>query len=105
MGSLKQYHVLWAWIFILLIPSGINDLAEALDSDSRVKFAVNRMDIEANDAFTGKTLAQSNLRQVVGGLVVAIKQADGNMSFNPSSDTVMNSGDILYVMKFSEKNI
>jgi voltage-gated potassium channel len=92
-------------VFNLLIPSGINDLAEALDSDSRVKFAVNRMDIESNDAFTGKTLAQSNLREVVGGLVVAIKQADGNMSFNPSSDTVMNSGDTLYVMKFSEKSI
>lgn len=92
-------------VFNLLIPSGINDLAEALDSDRRVKFAVNRMDIESNDAFTGKTLAQSNLKEAVGGLVVAIKQANGNMIFNPSSNTIMNSGDTLYVMKFSEKNI
>eukprot|EP00831_Metopus_contortus_P035100 TRINITY_DN2794_c0_g1_i4.p1 TRINITY_DN2794_c0_g1~~TRINITY_DN2794_c0_g1_i4.p1 ORF type:complete len:368 (-),score=74.11 TRINITY_DN2794_c0_g1_i4:339-1442(-) len=91
-------------VFSLLTASGMNDLTEAIQSDKKVKFKVDTLEIEDGDQFAGKTFAAARLREVLGGLVVAVRRADGSMMFTPQSSTVMHPGDNLYIMKFSERN-
>lgn len=46
----------------------------------------------------GKSLIDSRLRQNFGVIVIAIKQASGEMIFNPNADQVLSSGDVIVVI-------
>ena len=48
--------------------------------------------------FKGKPLRESGLRRELGLIVVAIKKASGDMLFNPSSETLIEKGDVLIVL-------
>ena len=42
-----------------------------------------------------QTLGATEIRQQTGALILALKRADGSISFNPHSDTTIQSGDYL----------
>lgn len=88
----------------LLVSPDITALAEVIESDDNIKFNVEKLDIRKDDRFDGKTISQANLREVLGGLVVAIKKSSGKTVFNPHSNTGLNDGDVLYIIKFSERH-
>jgi voltage-gated potassium channel len=46
----------------------------------------------------GKTLAEANIEQHTGLLVLALKSNDGGYQFNPNRQTLLRRGDILIVM-------
>jgi len=46
----------------------------------------------------GRTLGDLKLRQDTGVMVLAIRKPDGNMLFNPPSDTPIAAGDFLIAM-------
>jgi voltage-gated potassium channel len=48
--------------------------------------------------FKGKPLRESGIRRELGLIVVAIKKASGDMLFNPSSETLIEKGDVLIVL-------
>jgi voltage-gated potassium channel len=53
----------------------------------------------ADDArFKGKPLRESGIRREFGLIVVAIKKASGAMIFNPSSETLIEKGDVLIAL-------
>ncbi len=92
-------------VYSLLTSPGINDLGDALQGDRNVKFKMDILEIEEEDQFAGKNLVEARLREVLGGLVVAIRRKDDSMLFNPQPSTIMNPGDSLYIMKFFEKEV
>lgn len=51
--------------------------------------------ISPTSSLVGLSLVDSRLRQNFGVIVVAIKQASGNMIFNPSADQILGSGDCI----------
>lgn len=54
--------------------------------------------VEDDARFKGKPLSESGIRRDLGVIVVAIKKTSGDMIFNPSSETVIERGDILIVL-------
>jgi voltage-gated potassium channel len=54
--------------------------------------------VVASASLVGKSLAESNLRQRFGVIVVGIQRASGKMEFNPSPDAAMQQGDQLVVL-------
>ena len=46
----------------------------------------------------GKKLADSMIRQQAGVIVLAVKDAEGKMVFNPPEDSVIRAGDCLIVI-------
>ena len=53
--------------------------------------------------FVSKSLRQTQLRQELGIIVLAIRKADGRMMFNPPADSEICAGDHLIVMGEPEK--
>ncbi len=69
-----------------------------------IDFASQGLDLEAEqyhiapeNKLNGRSLRQANLPREIGVLIIAIKHADGSTSFNPHPDTVIQSGDVLFV--------
>jgi len=59
--------------------------------------------VSAKSRLVGLTIKDSNLRQNLGLIVVAIKKASGEMVFNPSHDTRIEPADILITMGHREQ--
>jgi len=91
-------------IFNILISPDILSLAEEIEHQDNIRFLVEKLEICEGDRFDGKTISQANLREVLGGLVVAIKKSTGKNVFNPAPNTSLSNGDVLYIIKFSERH-
>jgi K+/H+ antiporter YhaU regulatory subunit KhtT len=68
-------------------------------------FGTERLDIEIGEVripkqslLAGKKLSDSVIRQQAGVIVLAVKNADGKMTFNPAEDSVIRVGDCLIVI-------
>ncbi|HUV60499.1 MAG TPA: TrkA C-terminal domain-containing protein [Desulfatiglandales bacterium] len=51
-----------------------------------------------NSQLNSLTLVDSGIRQEMDIIIIGIKQKDGKMLFNPSSQTKIQTGDILIAM-------
>lgn len=58
--------------------------------------------IHESSRFTGKTLADSGIREEFDLIIVAIRKPDGRMTFNPSHLSVIQADDVLITMGPSE---
>ena len=63
-----------------------------------LELQLEEITVEDDSKFKGKTLQESGIRRELGLIVVAIKKATGAMLFNPSSETMIEKGDILIVL-------
>jgi len=63
-----------------------------------LELQLEEITVEDDSKFKGKTLQESGIRRELGLIVVAIKKASGTMIFNPSSETMIEKGDILIVL-------
>ena len=69
-----------------------------------IDFAAHGIDLEADqytvrdgDDLQGKTLREVNLPRDIGVLVIAVSREDGTQMFNPHPDTIMRSGDTIFM--------
>jgi voltage-gated potassium channel len=74
------------------------DFVDLLSNDDDIKFEVAQTDIDQNSPFAGKTLAEAHVRQELGGMVLAIRNANGRLLFDPAPNTRIDEGDTLYVI-------
>jgi voltage-gated potassium channel len=62
---------------------------------NKVEQAFEQLDVEPLSSLVGQKLSQTNLRSELDIVIVSIMRKDGQMLFNPSGDTVIESGDTL----------
>jgi voltage-gated potassium channel len=74
------------------------DFIELATRTEHLELQIEEMQVAAGSRLAGATLRDSQLRQELGIIIVAIKRAVGPMHFNPTPDTVMNVGDILITL-------
>jgi len=86
----------------LLTRPDIVDFVELVAEDN-VRFEIRRIEVGEESPFAGKTLAEGRVRQNAGGLVLSIKRAAGGTLFDPSPDTRLVPGDVLFVAGAAEK--
>jgi voltage-gated potassium channel len=63
-----------------------------------LELQLEEITVEDAARFKGKPLRESGIRRELGLIVVAIKKASGDMLFNPSSETLIEQGDVLIVL-------
>ena len=63
-----------------------------------VEFEIDEYRIGADSALAGKSLRDCALRQKVDAMVVAIKRVDGQTTFNPAAEEVVQIGDTLILI-------
>ncbi|MCK4628785.1 MAG: TrkA family potassium uptake protein [Sedimentisphaerales bacterium] len=69
-----------------------------------IDFAAEGLELEAeqylledSNKLVGQTLRQANLPRQIGVLVIALKRKDGQTTFNPDPDTILEAGDSMII--------
>ena len=73
-------------------------VAEFLDvvmHDGSLEFRLEEVEVPAGSSLAGATLRDAHVRDRTGALVLALREADGTFTTNPSPETVICPGNIL----------
>jgi voltage-gated potassium channel len=73
----------------------VTDFLESTVHDQDMLLEMGELTVGGNSHLNGVTLIDSGIRQDMDVIIVAIRNRDGEMSFNPSSHTRIESGDTL----------
>ena len=71
------------------------ELIDNAFGSERLDMEIEEVPVAEKSALGGKTLADAEIRQKTGVMVLAVKQGDGRMHFNPAPDVVVHPGDRL----------
>jgi voltage-gated potassium channel len=81
----------------ILRPSVV-DFIELATASENLALQIEEIEVAANSTLVGKTLVTAEIRQSMGIIIVAIKQPDGHMLFNPPSHTAINAHSVLIIL-------
>ena len=74
----------------------------ALSSLSETSLEIDEVRVENPSKLAGQTLADANIRERFGAIVLAIRRQDGHLEFNPGPSATVSTGDYLIVMGDSQ---
>jgi len=64
---------------------------------------LDEVHVDADSPFSDLKLSESNIRQQLGAMILAIKPADGPLQINPRADHVIRTGDTLICLGITER--
>lgn len=76
----------------------VSDFLESAVHDESTELNIEEVAVGENSSLMDLTLVESGIRQKMDIIVIGIKQRDGTMIFNPSSQAKIQSGDTLIAM-------
>jgi len=76
----------------------VSDFIESTIHDHSFELNIEEVMVGENSQLNSLTLVDSGIRQEMDIIIIGIKQKDGEMLFNPSSQTKIQTGDILIGM-------
>ena len=82
----------------LLTRPDVIDFVELISKDNEAQFEISQISVDDSSSFANKTLSEGNVRQEVGGMVLAIQKSTGQVIFDPHRDTRLEIGDTLVVV-------
>ena len=71
------------------------DFLEMAFADQKTDINFEEIPVVANCKLINTTLMESNIRQDLDVLIIAIKKSDGTMDFNPKPDSLIQEGDTI----------
>lgn len=74
------------------------DVASAFSGSGDLTIETEQLHVGGGSLLCGKTLEESRIRQTYGVIVLALRRATGEMTFNPGGATRVDSGDVLIAM-------
>jgi len=93
---INPYESAGARIAQTLLRPAVTDFMQVVTSREGLDILVEQIEIQPESQLAGRTLRESNLRQVANAMVVAIRKGrSGEMLFNPESSALMEAGDTL----------
>jgi voltage-gated potassium channel len=99
---LSPYHFIGHRIVQLLLRPNVLDFVDTAFGTNRVNISIEEVRVSEKSPLTGKTLAEADIRQKTGALVLALKRIDGEMEFSPPPDARLRAGDCLIAIGKSE---
>ena len=81
-----------------IIRPAVSDFLELTVQDKNIELQLEQLKVGENSKLSGLTLLESDIRQEMNIIIVAIKKGDGTMLFNPSSDAKIRAGDTLIAL-------
>lgn len=81
----------------ILRPSVV-DFIDLATTRENLALQLEEIEVSANSSLVGKNLINSGVRQAMGIIIVAIKQPDGHMLFNPAPATEISAGSVLIIL-------
>lgn len=84
-----------------IVKPAVTDFLELTVYDKDIELGLEELLVGEKSRLNGVTLADSGIRQEMNIIILAIRRKDGEMSFNPSSETRIESGDTLIALGHS----
>lgn len=81
-----------------VLQPNVLDFIELATRTEHLELQIEETRLTAGSKLVGAKIQDSGLRKELGLIIVAVKQADGRMLFNPPSETVLMTGDILIAL-------
>jgi voltage-gated potassium channel len=81
-----------------IIRPTVTDFLELAIHDKNMDLKMEELAVGENSTLKGLTLVDSGIRQKMDIIIVAIRKSNGEMNFNPSSQTLIESADTLIAM-------
>ena len=94
----KPYELGGTRMLQLLLRPGVIDFIESVAKHGNLRIVLEEILVSAGSEIVGKTLAGSKLRQRLNVIIVAINRGNGELIYNPKSDTEFQTGDKLIVI-------
>jgi voltage-gated potassium channel len=91
----SPYHFIGRRIAHLMVQPHVIDFLEAAFGSQRLDVQLEEVAVPESSTLAGQTLGATEIRQLSGALILALKRADGSVSFNPRSEEVIHPGDYL----------
>jgi voltage-gated potassium channel len=95
---ISPYFFVGRRIAQLFLRPNVLDFIDTAFGTERLDIEIGEVKIPEQSMLTGKKLADSMIRQQAGVIVLAVKNAEGKMAFNPPEDSVIRAGDCLIVI-------
>jgi voltage-gated potassium channel len=86
----------------LISQPAVVDLIELVAKNHNFALQVFEYPVEKSPGLAGKTLSGARVRQLLGGMVIAVKRSSGQTVFDPGPDTVLHTGDVLVAIRRPE---
>jgi len=99
---LSPYFFIGHRIAQLLMRPNVLDFIDTAFGTERLDVEIGEVRVPPQSPLSGKTLAGSAIRGA-GAIVLAVKNAEGKMAFNPPNETVIRAGDCLIVIGGEEQ--
>lgn len=94
----SPYHIGGLRIAHTIIKPAVVDFIEFATKTGNIDLQMEEININEKSRFAGKRLDESGIGKDLNVIVVAIKKADGDMIFNPTSKTVIDANDKLIAL-------
>jgi voltage-gated potassium channel len=95
---ISPYSFVGRRIAQLFLRPNVLDFIDTAFGTERLDIEIGEVRIPEQSVLVGKKLADSIIRQQAGVIVLAVKNAEGKLSFNPAEDSVICADDCLIVI-------
>ncbi len=92
---LSPYHFIGQRIAQLLLRPNVLDFIDTAFGTERIDIRVEEIRLPQGSSLAGKTLADADIRQKTGVLILALKRVGSDMDFNPAPNVQLGAGDCL----------
>ena len=95
---LSPYNFIGHRIAQLLLRPNVLDFVDAAFGRERLDFEIGEVRITATSSLVGKNLSDPAIPRQAGVIVLALRGADGTMTFNPPPESIIRADDCLIVI-------
>jgi voltage-gated potassium channel len=79
----------------VMVQPHVIDFLEAAFGSQRLDVQLEEVAVPESSTLAGQILGATEIRELTGALILALKRVDGSVSFNPRSEDVIHPGDHL----------
>ncbi len=100
---LSPYHFIGHRMAQLLLRPNVLDFVDAAFGRERLDFEIGEVSIAGTSSLVGKKLGDSEIPRQAGVIVLALRNSEGKMIFNPPPESVIHADDCLIVIGGDEQ--
>jgi voltage-gated potassium channel len=100
---ISPYFFVGRRIAQLFLRPNVLDFIDTAFGTERLDIEIGEVRIPEHSALAGKKLADAMIRQQAGVIVLAVKNIEGKLTFNPEESSVVRAGDCLIVIGGDER--
>jgi voltage-gated potassium channel len=99
---LSPYHFIGQRIAQLLLRPNVLDFIDTAFGTERIDIRIEEIRLPESTPLGGLTMAQADIRQKTGALILALKKNGGELDFNPAPSLILQAGDYLIAIGSAE---